>query len=72
MAIFNVKIVMRTINVGWNNSCEQRAILFIVTTVDEINHPLGMAVAKVAFMRGSIMNLKCIDTIIRSLIWVFK
>lgn len=56
VAVLQVVVVMGAIHIGGDHAGEVAAILLIVGPVEDINHPLGIRVAKVGVMRGPIVD----------------
>lgn len=61
MSVVDVKIVMGTKNVGWNDCGVMTVALLKVCVVIDINHALGVRVPKVGLVRWPIVNHGFVD-----------
>jgi len=61
VGILKIVVVMGTKDVGRNDRGEVAAILLVVSLVLNINHTLGVSVAKVGLVRRTIVNHGLVD-----------
>lgn len=64
MTIFQGKIIVWTEDVRRNNTCKLTTILFMVSTILDINHPFRIGIAKIGRMRRSIVYHGFVDRIV--------
>lgn len=63
VAVLQVVVVMGTVHVGGDHAGEVAAVLLVVGPVEDIDHPLGVRVAKVGVMRGPVVDHGLVDGI---------
>ena len=57
MSVLKVELVVGSEHVAGNHRGEDPAVLLAVAAVHHVQHPLGVGVAKVGRVRGSVVNL---------------
>lgn len=58
MTIIDIEIIMRTIDVGRYYTGELASVFFLVCSIHNVNHPLGVGIPFVAVVWRSIMDLQ--------------
>jgi len=61
VAVLEVVVIVGSVDVGGDNAGEVAAVLLVVGLVEDINHPLGIGVAKVGGMRGPVVDHGLVD-----------
>lgn len=57
MAFSRMEIIIWTVNIAWNNRCEQSLMFIEISAICDVNQSFRIAVAVIRIMWRSIMNL---------------
>lgn len=58
MACSRAEVIVRSVNVAWNNRSKQAIVLFKIASIQYIYQPLCIAIPEIGIMRQTVVNLK--------------